>query len=223
MATIAEIRIPTDQFALHHTLTTLEDARFEIERIVAHDQEHVMPYVWATGVDPDELERVVEDDPSVEVAEQLARPGETVLYQMKWIGSTEALIHILVEEEGTVLAAEGTHEGWFLRVLFPAREALSRTYDFCRGNGLSLDVQRIYNVDDGKQGRFGLTERQKSTLTAAYEHGYYGVPREVSLSELAEELDVSHQALSERLRRSHRALVENAVIIGEGVDNAGNG
>ncbi|WP_336363506.1 bacterio-opsin activator domain-containing protein [Halalkalicoccus salilacus] len=55
----------------------------EIERIVAHDQEHVMPYVWATGVDPDELERVVEDDPSIEVAEQLTRPGETVLYQMK--------------------------------------------------------------------------------------------------------------------------------------------
>ncbi|WP_336363507.1 helix-turn-helix domain-containing protein [Halalkalicoccus salilacus] len=84
-------------------------------------------------------------------------------------------------------------------------------------------LQRIYNVDDGQQGRFGLTERQESTLTAAYEHGCYGVPREVSLSELAEELDVSHQALSERLRRSHRALVENAVIIGEGVDNAGNG
>jgi predicted DNA binding protein len=219
MATIAEIRIPSSQFALNHTLTTLEDARFEIERIVAHESEHVMPYVWATGVDPEELERVVEDDPSVEVAEQLARPGDSALYQMKWISSIETLVHLLVEEEGTVLAAEGTHDGWFLRVLFPAREALSRTYDFCRERDLTIDVRRIYNVDDGKQGRFGLTERQEATLTEAYDRGYYSVPREVSLSELAEELDVSHQALSERLRRSHRALIENAVIIGEGVDS----
>ncbi|WP_336344547.1 helix-turn-helix domain-containing protein [Halalkalicoccus ordinarius] len=218
MATIAEVRIPSAQFALHHTLTTLEDTRFEIERIVAHEAEHVMPYVWATGVDPDDLERVLGDDPSVEVAETLARPGDSVLYQMKWIASIEALIHILVDEEGTVLAAEGTPEGWFLRVLFPAREALSATYDFCREHDLEIDVQRIYNVDDGKQGRFGLTESQETTLTEAYNHGYYAVPREVSLSELAETLDVSHQALSERLRRSHRALIENAVIIGEGID-----
>jgi hypothetical protein len=91
----------------------------------------MMPYVWVTDVDPDELERVLENDPSIEEAEQLARPDTSVLYQMKWISSIEALIHMLVEEEGTVLAAEGTHEGWLLRVLFPICESLSRTYDFC--------------------------------------------------------------------------------------------
>lgn len=218
MATIAELHIPPDQFALHHTLTTLEDARFEIERIVAHEPEHMMPYVWVTDVDPDELERVLENDPSVEEAEQLARPDTSVLYQMKWISSIEALIHMLVEEEGTVLAAEGTHGGWFLRVLFPIRESLSRTYDFCQERDLKMNVQRVYDVNEGKQGRFGLTERQEATLKSAYEHGYYSIPRERSLSELAEALDVSHQALSERLRRSHRSLVENAVIIGEGFD-----
>jgi hypothetical protein len=222
-ATIAEIRIPPTQFALHHTLTTLEDARFEIERIVAHESKHVMPYVWAGGVDPDEFERVLGDDPSIEEAERLAEPGDSVLYRMKWIESIEALVHMLIEEEGTILAAEGTHEGWSLRVLFPSREALSRTYDFCRENDLALQVQRIYNVDEGKQGRFGLTEQQEATLRAAYEQGYYSVPRDASLNDLAETLDVSHQALSERIRRSHRTLVENAVMIGEGMEGADDG
>jgi predicted DNA binding protein len=81
-----------------------------------------------------------------------------------------------------------------------------------------MNVQRVYDVNEGKQGRFGLTEQQEATLKSAYEHGYYSIPREQTLSESAEALDVSHQALSERLRRSHRSLVENAVIIGEGFD-----
>lgn len=216
MATIAELRIPADEFVLRHTLDTLTEVDFEIERIVAHDPEEVMPYVWATGVDSKELESVLEEDPSVDEIERIARPDDAVLYQMHWIESIQTLVHILIEEEGTILVAEGSREGWFLRVLFPDRDSLSRAYDFCRENGLSLDVQRIYDVNDGRQGRFGLTDDQEETITAAYERGYYDVPRGISLSDFAEELDVSHQALSERIRRGHKTLVENSIVVGRG-------
>ncbi|WP_336343386.1 helix-turn-helix domain-containing protein [Halalkalicoccus ordinarius] len=215
MATIAELHIPADEFVLQHTLDTL-DVDFEIERIVAHDPEEIMPYIWATGADSDELESTLEEDPSVDEIDRIARPDDAVLYQMHWLDSIQTLVHILIEEEGTILVAEGNRSGWFLRVLFPDRDSLSRAYDFCRENGLSLDVQRIYNVDDGRQGRFGLTNEQEETITAAYERGYYDVPRGVSLSDFAEELDVSHQALSERLRRGHKTLVENSVVLGRG-------
>ncbi|ADJ14069.1 helix-turn-helix domain-containing protein [Halalkalicoccus jeotgali] len=214
MATIAEIRVPTEGFALSHTLDALDEVNFEIERIVAHDPDHVMPYVWATGADPETLRETLEEDPSVSDVEIIAEPDEESLYRMNWIDSTEALVHILTEEDGTVLAAEGRQDGWFLRILFPDRDALSRTYEFCEDEDLSMDVQRIYNIDQGKQGRFGLTDEQEETIASAYEHGYYDVPRDVSLSDFAEELDISHQALSERLRRGHKTLVENTVIVG---------
>ncbi|KYH25065.1 HTH DNA binding domain protein [Halalkalicoccus paucihalophilus] len=214
MATIAEIQLPVGEFALSHTLETLEEVNFEIERIVAHDPDSVMPYVWATGADSEELLSVLEEDSSVSEIEVIAEPGEESLYQMNWIDSVEALIHILTEEEGTILAAEGRQQGWFMRILFPDREALSQTYEFCEEHDLSMDIQRIYNIDQGKQGRFGLTDEQEETIAAAYEHGYYDVPRDVSLSDFAEELDISHQALSERLRRGHKTLVENTVIVG---------
>ncbi|WP_336364536.1 helix-turn-helix domain-containing protein [Halalkalicoccus salilacus] len=216
MATIAELRLPADEFVLSYTLDTLENVDFEIERLVAHDPEEVMPYVWAAGVDADELESVLAEDPTVDEIERIARPDEAVLYQMHWVESIETLVHILLEEEGTILVAEGDRGGWLLRVLFPDRDSLSRAYDFCKENDLSLDIQRIYNVDDGKQGRFGLTDEQEETIAAAYERGYYDVPRGVSLSDFAEELDVSHQALSERIRRGHKTLVENSVIVGRG-------
>ncbi len=53
-------------------------------------------------------------------------------------------------------------------------------------------------------------------MLAALEHGYYDVPREASLTDLAERLDVSHQALSERLRRGHGNLVKHALGANEG-------
>ncbi|MFC6905908.1 helix-turn-helix domain-containing protein [Halalkalicoccus tibetensis] len=214
MATIAEIRLPAREFALSATLDTLEEVNFEIERIVAHDPENIMPYIWATSADPDELDEALQDDPSIAQVKRIAEPGEETLYQMEWIDSIEALVHILIEEDGTILAAEGRQDGWFMRILFPDRDALSRTYEFCEEHDLTIDIQRIYNIDRGKQGRFGLTDDQEETIAAAYDHGYYDVPRDVSLSDFADELDISHQALSERLRRGHKTLVENTVIVG---------
>ncbi len=215
MATIAEIRIPVRGFALSHTLETL-DVDFETERVVANDPDTLMPYVWASGADREELRETLSADPSVADVEVIAEPDDEVLYRMSWIDSIEALVHILTEEEGTILAADGRQDGWFMRILFPDREALSATYEFCEEHDLPLDVQRIYNIDQGKQGRFGLTDDQEETIAAAYDHGYYDVPRDVSLSEFADELDISHQALSERLRRGHKTLVENTVIVGRG-------
>ena len=91
MATIAELRIPADEFVLRHTLDTLDDVDFEIERIVAHDPEEIMPYIWATGADSAELEPVLKDDPSIDEIERIARPDDAVLYQMHWIESIQCI------------------------------------------------------------------------------------------------------------------------------------
>lgn len=75
VAIIAERPLPADGFVLSHTLDTLGNADFEIERLVAHDSEEVIPYVGTTGVDADELESVLAEDPSVDEIERIARRG----------------------------------------------------------------------------------------------------------------------------------------------------
>lgn len=215
MATITEIQLPSEEFALSYTLETIGDVNFEVERIAAHDSEMIMPYLWATSADPTELEQVLAADPSVDAVEKVAQPADNeALYQMEWVESVEALIHILVSEGGTILSAEGHQDGWFMRVLFPNRGALSRTYTFCKENELQFDLERIYNVDEGKRGRVGLTKAQENAITAAYDHGYYDVPRETNLTGVAAAVGVSHQALSERLRRGHKTLIANSVVVG---------
>lgn len=213
--TVAKLELPAEEFALYDTLDALGEVEFEVERVVAYDTDRVMPLVWVTRTDFDTIEDELANDPSVEEVELLSDLDDERLYRMAWVERIDTLIEILVEEHGTVIAAFGTERGWNLRVIFPDRDSLSRTYDYCTDHGLSLEVVSVYDLDEGRQGRFGLTDDQQDALTVAFDRGYYDIPRECTLAELADEVGSSHQALSERIRRAHRNVVKNTVIIGE--------
>jgi predicted DNA binding protein len=219
-ATIAEVELPATDFALYDSLSSHEDLSCEMERVVAHDADRVVPFVWMTATEPrTEIEATLRDDPSVADLELLADLDDEWLYQMEWVSQIETLVHILLEEEGTVLAAQGSDHDWHLRILVSDRDALSRTYDYCNEKGMTLEIRNIYELDQSREGRFGLTNEQQTTLTAAYKQGYYEIPRQAAAKDLADEVGVSHQALSERLRRGHGNLVENALILGQGADD----
>lgn len=53
-----------------------------------------------------------------------------------------------------------------------------------------------------------MSKKQKEALFTAYERGYFNVPKDATLSDLAEELDVSPSSLSGRLKRAQQHLVE---------------
>ncbi|WP_114579549.1 helix-turn-helix domain-containing protein [Saliphagus sp. LR7] len=214
--TIAELKVDLEDFALEHTLTTVTDLSCEVERLVASDPETLMPFLWVEAPPSalDELEDVFATDETTDQVECITELYGERLYRMHWIRRIELLVQILVEEEGTILSASGSADGWHLRLLFPTRDALSRTDDYCRSHDLKYEILSIYNIDEGRKGRFGLTDAQQDTIVAAFEQGYYEIPREIDSEELATEFDISHQALSERLRRGHKALVKNTVMIG---------
>ena len=214
--TIAELQVDLEDFALAHTLTTIGDLSCEVEQVVATDPETLMPFlrVEAPPSDLNELEDAFATDETVDQVECIANLDGERLYRMQWTRRIDLLVQILVEEDGTILSASGTRDGWHLRLIFPTRESLARTYEYCQSNGIECEILSIYDIDKGQQGRFGLTDAQRDTMTAAFEHGYYEIPRELNTEELATEFDISHQALSERLRRGHKALLKNTLMIG---------
>lgn len=79
---------------------------------------------------------------------------------------------------------------------------------------MTFNIESIQEMEGDPSGRYGLSEVQYRALTAAVEAGYYQVPREITMEELAAEFDVSHQALSERLRRAVDTLVAHTVQVG---------
>lgn len=214
MATILEFEIPIEEFVLEDTLAKLPDVNIEIERVVADDPDRITPYVWARADDFDALEAAIEDDPTVEDLTTLSETNREHSYQIRWQGSIDRLVSLLTRHEGTVTRATGSADGWNFRVLFPNHETLSLAHDCLQDAGFSLSVKAVYEAKDDGHIQYGLTKTQHDTLVAAFEAGYYNVPRGESLTDLAANLGLSHQALSERLRRATGTLVESTLIVG---------
>lgn len=56
-----------------------------------------------------------------------------------------------------------------------------------------------------------LTEKQQEALELALEASYYEQPRDATLADLADRLDISKSAVSQRLRAAETKLVQNAL------------
>lgn len=211
MGTIAELSIPTTEFALRDTLEAVPETTFEVERVAAHSEGRFMPFIWVRTTDFDRFEDALREDPTVGEIERLSALESERLYRMDWVDPTHP-IHVILDCDSTVLSATGTDERWRLRILFPDREALSTAHDRCRSSELEFEITSIYELEGERRGQYSLTAEQHQTLVEGARRGYYNVPRDITLGEFAESLNVSHQALSERLRRGHRNLIESALL-----------
>jgi predicted DNA binding protein len=219
MTTIVQAQIPADEFALGETLQQLPAASFECEHVVERSDSTVMPLVWGRHASQQELEDVLDHDSSISEYTRLANVEDSYLYRMEWTTNIELTLEILTTPEAVILDANGTADGWYLRILFPDRDNVSSTTEFCDRHELSFDITSIREIDgptetDTRFGpRLSLTPTQYEALQLAYKRGYFSVPRDIDLDELSEEMDISHQALSERLRRAHHAVIEDLVIM----------
>ena len=211
MGTIVEAVVPADEFALQETTEALAKSTFQLERVVAQDTEHILPFMWVNNADQDDLEDALRADPTVKEFELVIDLGSKWLYQLNWTDRIETLVGTIVEEDAVLLEAESANTTWELKFLFVEREAISRVREHFESAGTTFDVQRIYDQREGSLGTRGLTKHQYRTLTLALKHGYYDIPRTTNAKGLASELDISHQALSEQLRRAHRAIVADTV------------
>jgi predicted DNA binding protein len=214
MATIVEFEIPVTDFAMEETLSRIDDIGVEVERMVAQSEEYVMPYVWISTAEVDSLEAVFREDETIEEFEKISESGEVQLYRMSWVRNIHFLMNLLLENEGVILSAHASGDGWSLRTLLSSRESISKTLDYATTVGMDLTVVSIFEMREGREGRYGLTHDQYEALTLAARRGFYKIPREVNLEELSEELGVSHQSLSERLRRAQHTLCQNTVLLG---------
>lgn len=213
MASIIEFRIPTDQFALAHVATTASTLQITTEQFVAQNTDSVMPFMRVTTDDFDTFETAAVEDPSVESFSNLAEIDGERFYHMDWSNNIKHILQLLLEKDGVITTANmsTSTDFWEVQLMTPEHDTFSEIYKLCEENGLSLTIDAIYELSDDESSQYGLTDSQHTTLMKAEEMGYYDVPRTTSLSELADELDISHQALSERLRRAHSNLIDRTL------------
>lgn len=83
------------------------------------------------------------------------------------------------------------------------------------GEAVGVSLQRVSPLgDEGEAAvaaRWDLTPAQEEAVRAAYEMGYFSVPRTTTAEEVADELGVSKSAFLERLRRAQSGLLEQVL------------
>ncbi|MCU4924410.1 helix-turn-helix domain-containing protein [Halobacteria archaeon AArc-dxtr1] len=210
MTTITEVSISADEFALAETLRSVSDLELRVESVVAEGPSRTMPLVWFSNTDRATLEETLAADPSVETHRRLleASDGEEWLYRLGYTDQVDDICHCIFDYDGAILDARVSEERWTLRLLFPQREDLSDAMGAVEERGVVTDIRRMVEADQNAdlEATAALTDAQQEAISEAYRQGYYDVPREISLEDLATKLDISHQALSERLRRANRVL-----------------
>jgi hypothetical protein len=214
MATVAGLSVPARSLALSGALTAVSGVSFVCESTVAPAKDDTVPLLRASGGSRSSVDEALASDQSVESVTCLADHTTEFLYHVDWAPTFGLAMRMLSGEAGTVLSARASGAEWSLRVLYPGRDALSTAHETCTNHGVPLEVETVQDLDPERPQRFGITTEQREALTAACERGYFDIPREIGLRELAAEMDISHQALSERLRRGHDALISETLSDG---------
>lgn len=213
MSIIAELSISPEEFVLAHALTSVPDATVEIERVAAAE-DHVTPYCWVLSDDLDAFDAALREDDTARDPTRLESDENERLYRVDWHAEDHDFAEALAGTDATVLKAVA-NDDWHIRVLFPDDDALSAFHDRCQSAGLAFSVERLYHPDEPDDfEEYALTEEQRTALLAAARSGYFDVPREATLAEVADDLSISSNALSSRLRRGTETLVEESLIDG---------
>lgn len=214
MSIIAEFSVPAEEFALYETLCEVPGMTVEVERVVAHEADCIVPYFWTSGEKYETFERVANDDPSVRDLTKLDEVRDANLYRAEWVEDVETVAYTMTRTGATLLDATGKDGRWTLQLRFDTSEGTTAFQRYLEENELEAELHRLYEPTQPRlDGQPGLTDIQHETLVTALERGYYNTPRDVSMSELAAELGISQQALSKRLRGGHHTLVENSLTI----------
>lgn len=208
---IVEYRLDTP--TLRETLERTPGVRLRVEEVYSENREITVIFRTECN-DWTAFETAVEEDPTVTTPELLTETAEGRLYQLRLTERGKAgTPYPEWSRLGIVLLeATGTSVGWELRLRVPDRDTLGEHNAVLRERDIGFRIRAIYSrTERGAPRRTNLTRKQRETLLSAYDAGYFDVPRRVSQSDLAAQLDISPQSLSERLRRGTATLVETTL------------
>ncbi|SFR65339.1 helix-turn-helix domain-containing protein [Halogeometricum limi] len=208
MSITAKVHIEHDRLALVPTLTALDDIKIRVMTQTNTDPgATVFPFLVEYD-DGAELDEMLDADPTVESYDLIDRTDGTSIYYIEHTPETKLISTVVTDVNGFLVHTETTGRGWLVRLLLPDKQALNTIWEYASENDITLDIIEIYSNDEaGGDTSYGLTDEQECALKTAYERGYFGEPRDISLSGVAEEMGLSSTAMSGRLRRGMRNLI----------------
>lgn len=201
MTVITAYIVPKEHLAIGRA--SVPEVAVELEDVVIHDRTTVQ-YFWVDGPGQGLFRRALRRDPVIEDLSLIDDFADRRFYRGRADPDGESFLWAVLEHGVDVLRATGG-EDWMFVLSFDDRD--HRAAFEIAAEDRFVSRQRGYGLTD-ETTTANLTRRQHEALAAAYEHGYFDIPRRTTLVDLAGRLGISDQAVSERMRRGESKLVE---------------
>lgn len=209
MSIIVEFRVRSPDLVMSETLQSMPSMKLDLIQEVGTNPEQPYLLFWAYGGDLDEFESRLDDDETVENIQTYSKMSGRVLYRVRITEAVEVVSYPMWVEIGAEQIQSRWVDGWWsVRMRLPDRNALGVIEEWCTDNDVEFELESIYTHQGLSTTGPELTEEQREILQIALKEGYFEVPREGNLADIADELDISSQAASERLRRGHKRLIK---------------
>ena len=211
MTIVVEFTIPSSAFPFGRSVSGGSGVNVWLERLVPLAEGHV-PFLWARDGDLDGFEAHLRESPLVKSVESLTRIERSVLYAVEWHESEQTFLNGLSDAGGAIMEGHG-YDPWSFTVRFADHADLTRFHQFYQDEEFPVTIEQISASSEAPGQHYGwaLTPSQREAVLLALERGYYSVPRETKLEEIADELDITRQAASELVRRGTENVLRKAM------------
>lgn len=206
MATIAEFTILSQDGFFGQVRSEFPDYEIEIERLRPVN-DTIRVYFW---VSPTPTGRLENCEPSyVESLTHLDTIGGESLFRTDWPSTQESVLKGICKTGVILESATLDSQEWSVRLRAESSKQLSTFQQYCGKHGFKIRLTRfptliqIYSGDE-----FNLTEKQHEALILAYTQGYYEKPRDTTLEEIAEILDVTPPAVLARIQNGEKIYLK---------------
>jgi hypothetical protein len=207
MGVLAQFNYRPDGFVLAETVEDAPDVELEVIQMMGTSPDQFHLWVWIHGAERDQIDSALNADSTVSDFVRYTETEIQTLYRIR-VRNTEQNTYRLWVEVGAELCKKEYRDGWWrCTIRLPDREELSAVRDWFDTNEIEYRLESVFS-DTGRNGTgIELSEQQRAVLKVALDKGYFEIPRQGTLDDVAAELGISSQAASERLRRGHRQLV----------------
>lgn len=216
----ARISVAVEDFALPHALSEAPEMNVEADRLAAHSRHWVMPCLWAAGGDFEAFDAALADDPTVADVVTTRAYDEETFYQVNWTDDIKRHVDVCLDKQGSLMHAETTNGEWHLTFRFASREQFETFREYCARQDMGFRLENLTEASAPQQFMGGLSGPQREALVTAVEAGYFAIPRQATMEDVAAELDISTQAASERIRRGVEQFVTTMLVASEDVIEA---
>lgn len=163
----------------------------------------------ANRLEEDRLARI----DSVEDWEFVTENDDTYLYLLE-VTALEMPESASIDHDDLIGTCEPTvSDRGMLLSLVGSQEAIRTMLRNFEEAGIVPDLHRLGEYDGGQRTLDALTDRQLEVLRTAYDMGFYEVPRETSVDEIAAEIGLDGATVSEHLQRAERNLLTQQLAV----------